>query len=106
MKFRITMELVSSCVLWLNLYPRKSGVSDTMIHRNIITGLMIGYNKNYKLLFGEYVKTNVYHDKSNGTARTIGDLYLNPTVNDQGGYYFYSLRTIDGNYQAIILFSL
>ena len=49
---QIAMELVSSCVFWMNVYPRKSGVSDTMSPSNIITGLMIYSNKHYKLQFG------------------------------------------------------
>ena len=54
---------------------------------------MIGYNKNYKLQFGKYIKTHEYHNNITGNARMIGSLALRPTVNDQGGYYFYSLRT-------------
>ena len=90
---QITMELVSSCVLWMNVCPSKSGVSDAMSPRNIITGLMIDYNKHFKLQFGEYVQTCYSHDKITGTALTIGYLALRPTINYQGGYYFYILST-------------
>ena len=90
---QLTMELLSSCFFWLNVCPRKSGFSDTMIPRTIVTGLMIDYNKHCKLQFGEYVQTHESHNKSTGNTRKIGYLALRPTVNEQGGYYFYSLST-------------
>ena len=68
---RITMELVSSCVLWLNVYTRKSGVSDIISTRTIIIGLMIDYNKHYKIQFGEYVQTHDSHNKSTGTVTSF-----------------------------------
>ena len=87
------MELVLTCILWMNVCPKKLGVLDTMSPRTNITWLVIDYNKHCKLQFGGYVQTHESHDKSTGKARTIGDLDLRPTVNEQGGYYFYSVRT-------------
>ena len=84
---RITMELVLSCVFWLNEYPRKSGVSNTMSPRNTITGIMIDYNNHCNIRFGEYAHTHESHDKITGTARTIGYLDLRQTGNEQGGYF-------------------
>ena len=69
---RITMELVSSCVFWLKICPRKSGVSNTMSPRNIITGLTIDYLNHCKINFGKYVQTHESHEKITGTALTIG----------------------------------
>ena len=80
--------------LWLNAYPRKPGVTDTMNPRTSITELMIDYNKHNKLQFGEYVQTHKLHKNRTGTARTIGALSLSPKRNDQGGKRFYSLRTV------------
>ena len=90
---RITMELVSSCVLWLNVYTRKSGVSDIISTRTIIIGLMIDYNKHCKIHFLYYVQTHESRNKITGTVCTIGAMYLCPTGNEQGGYYFYSIST-------------
>ena len=85
---QITMELVSSCVFWLNICSRKLGVSDTTSLRIIITGLIIDYNNHCKLQFGEYEQNNESHNKSTGTAHTIGSLALQPTGNEQGGVLF------------------
>ena len=38
---RLTRKIVSSYILWLDVYPSKSWVSNTMIPRTIIIGLMI-----------------------------------------------------------------
>ena len=91
---RLTMELVSSFVLWLNVCPRKSGVSDTMSPRTIIIGLMINYNQHCKLKFGDYVQTHKSHEKSTGTARIIGALALLQTVNEKGGAIFVASRLV------------
>ena len=64
-----------------------------MRSRTIISGLMIDYNKHCNLQFGEYVQNHESYDKSTGTERTIKALGLRPTGNEQGGSYFYSLRT-------------
>ena len=87
------MELVSSCVFWLKICPRKSGVSNKMSPRTIIKEIMIYYNKHCKLNFGQYVPTHESHVRSTGTAHTIGALALRPTGNKQEGCYFYSLGT-------------
>ena len=72
------MELVSNCVFYMNVYPGKSGVSNTMSPRIIITGLTINYNKNYKLQFGEYVQNHDSHYNITGTTRTIEALSFFP----------------------------
>ena len=91
---RITMEIVSSCVFWMNRCPSKSRVSDTMVLRTIITGPINDYNNHCKLQCWGYVKTYESHDNISGTVRTIGALDLRPKGNEQGGNYFYSLRTV------------
>ena len=86
------MEIVSSFVFWLNVCPRKSGVSYKMIPSTIITWLVIDYKKQCEIHFGEYVQIHESHNHITGTACTIGDMALRLTVNEQDGYYLYSLR--------------
>jgi len=89
---RITIELVYAMTFWLNVFPKKNGVSDTLSPRAIITGQDLDFNKHCVLEFGEYVQT---HEISDNTMRprTIGAIALRPTGNAQGGYYFMSLNT-------------
>jgi acetolactate synthase regulatory subunit len=85
-------EMVFLNVFWLNAFPNKLGVSQTLSPHTIITGLGIDYNKHRRIEYGQYVQTHKKHDNSMAT-RTIGALALRPTGNQQGGHYFYSLMT-------------
>jgi hypothetical protein len=79
-------------VFWLNTFPNKLGVSQTLSPRSIVTGLGIYYTKHCRIEYGQYVQTHEKHDNSMAT-RTVGALALRPTGNQQGGHYFYSLMT-------------
>jgi hypothetical protein len=87
---RMIIEMVFLCVFWLNAFPHKLGISQTLSPRAIITGLGVDYKEHCRIQFGQYVQTHEKHDNSM-TSRTIGALALRPTGNQQGGYYFYSL---------------
>jgi hypothetical protein len=89
---RIIIEMVCACNFWLNSFPPKSGISDTLSPRAIVTGASIDFNRHCQLEFGAYVQTHEEHNNSMAT-RTVGALALRPTGNDQGGYYFFSLNT-------------
>ena len=77
---------------WLNMFPRKGGISQTMSPHTLLTGLTMNYNRHCRLEFGEYVQTHEEHDNSLN-PHTIGALALRPTGNIQGGYFFFSLTT-------------
>ena len=81
-------------IFWTNAFPPKSGVSETISPRKIITGQQMDYMKHCLLPFGAYVQT---HEEPNPTnslqARTIGAICLGPTGNLQGSYKFLNLRT-------------
>ena len=77
---------------WLNMFPRKGGISQTMSPHTLLTGLTMNYNRHCRLEFGEYVQTHEEHDNSLNPC-TIGALALHPTGNVQGGYFFFSLTT-------------
>jgi hypothetical protein len=89
---RMIIEIVFLSIFWVNAFPHKLGVSQTLSPRTIVTGLGIDYDKHCRVEYGQYVQTHEKHDTTM-TPRTIGALALCPTGNQQGGYYFYSLMS-------------
>jgi hypothetical protein len=89
---RLIIEMVFLSIFWLNAFPHRLGVSQTLSPRTIITGLHIDYTKHCRVAFGQYVQTHEKHNHSM-EARTVGALALRPTGNAQGRYYFYSLMS-------------
>jgi hypothetical protein len=83
-------EMVMLSIFWLNAFPHRLGISQTMSPRTIVTGLDVDYTKHCLVKYGQYVQTHEKHDNSMET-RAVGALTLRPTGNQQGGYYFYSL---------------
>jgi hypothetical protein len=88
----MVIEMVYSSVFWLNSFPPRDGVSESMSPREIVTGQKVDYSKHCKLEFGTYVQTHEEHDNTM-LSRTTGAVALRPTGNVQGGYYFMSLTT-------------
>ena len=88
----LIIEMVYTANYWLNMFPRKGGVSKTLSPRTLLTGQTWSYTTHCKLEFGDYVQTHEEHDNSMAT-RTIGAIALRPTGNTQGGYFFFSLAT-------------
>ena len=89
---RLIIEMVYAANYWLNMFPRKGGVSKTLSPRALLTGQTWSYTTHCKLEFGDYIQTHEEHDNSMA-ARTIGAIALRPTGNAQGGYFFFSLTT-------------
>ena len=89
---RMLVELIYYSVFWLNSFPARDGISDTLSPRAIVTGSHVDFNKHCKLEFGAYVQAHEEHDNTMMT-RTTGAIALRPTGNVQGGYYLYSLST-------------
>ena len=88
----LIIEMVYTANYWLNMFPRKGGVSKTLSPHALLTGQTWSYTTHCKLEFGDYVQTHEEHDNSMA-ARTIGAIALCPTGNTQGGYFFFSLTT-------------
>ena len=88
----LIIEMIYAANYWLNMFPCKGGISQTMSPRTLLTGLTMNYHRHCRLEFGEYVQTHEEHDNSLN-PRTIGALALRPTGNVQGGYFFLSLTT-------------
>jgi hypothetical protein len=89
---RLTIQMVSTCNFWLNIFPPTDGISRNINPRELITGIQIDYNKHIRAEFGEYVQVHEEHDNSMKT-RTTGAIATKPTGNAQGGHWFYSLTT-------------
>ena len=84
--------MISTSIIWLNMFPAHNGISDTLSPRMLMTGYDLDYNKNCHLQFGSYVQMHEEHDNSMH-SHTTGAIALHPTRNHQGGYYFMSLST-------------
>ena len=88
------VELVYHSVMWINAFPPKGGVSETLSPRSIITGLNLDAKKHCQLPFGTYVQANVSnHPTNTPAARTVGAICLGPKGNLSGTYKFMNLRT-------------
>jgi hypothetical protein len=89
---RMIIEMVFLNIFWLNTFPHRLGVSQTLSPRTIVTGLGVDYTKHCRIEYGQCVQTHEKHDNTM-KARTVGALALHPTGNQQGGHYFYSLMS-------------
>jgi hypothetical protein len=87
---RMVAELIYYSVFWLNTFPARDGISDTLSPRSIVDGTHIDFQKHCKLEFGAYIQAHEEHDNTMVT-RTVGALALRPTGNAQGSYFLYSL---------------
>ena len=86
------VELVAMATRCLNGFSKEDGVSEHMSPHSIVTGRSrVDYNK-IPLEFGSYVQLL---DRSVNTirSRAIGAIALNPTGNENGAYWFMSLKT-------------
>jgi len=88
------IESIYSSPLWINAFPPKGGVSQTLSPRNIMTGVQFDYKKHCQLPFGTYVQGHQEPSPSNSqVSRTVGAICLGPKGNRQGSFKFLSLRT-------------
>jgi hypothetical protein len=87
----ILVEMAQASVFWLNNFPPTDGISDTMSPRYIVVGFNDDYANHCKLEFGAYAQVHEDHENTIFT-QTTGALALQPSGNEQGGYYFTSLE--------------
>jgi hypothetical protein len=88
----LVVQMVSTCNLWLNIFPPKDGISRNINPRELITGVKIDYYKHIQAEFGEYLQVHKEHDNTMNT-RTTGAIAMKPTGDAQGRHWFYSLAT-------------
>jgi len=93
---QLIVEIAYNAVSWLNCFPHKEGIHNTLSPRTIVTGSKIDYNKHCKLQFRTYVQMHEQHNNSL-FPWTAGAIALCPTGNEQGSYYFLSLHTKKGS---------
>jgi hypothetical protein len=88
------IELIYHVVLWLNAFPKKLGVSETLSPRKIVMRHKLDFIKHCKAQFGSYCKA---HDEPVPTntlvTRSTPAIVLGPTENLQGTYNSFSLET-------------
>ena len=58
---RMIIKLACGKVFWLDLFPNKYSVSNTLIPRTIMTGLDIDYKNHCQVDPGQYVHTHEEH---------------------------------------------
>jgi hypothetical protein len=90
----ITHAVVFS-VMWLNFFPPKGGVSNTLSPQTIVTGLSASADKHCRMPFGAYAQVHIEGNQRNSVmiSRTVGGICMGPTGNLQGTYKFMSLLT-------------
>jgi hypothetical protein len=85
------IKLIYHVMLWLNTFLTKTGVSETLSPRKIVYQRKLDFAKHCKLPFGTYCKA---HDKPTTTnsmvTHSTSSVVLDPTVNLQGNYKFFS----------------
>ena len=87
-------ELLYVVVHWLNVFPVKSGVSETLSPAVIMTGRSPDYKKHCKSKLGCYVQTyEEYQPRNSLKARSIGAITLGPDNSQQAGYWFMNLNS-------------
>ena len=86
--------MVYFAVAWLNCFPVKDGVSNTMSPRTLITGVRLDANKHCRIPFGSYVQVAQDNTTSNtNMTQALGAIALGPSNNIQGGIRFMNLNT-------------
>ncbi len=88
------IELIYHVVLWLNAFPTKSGVSETLSPRKIVMRHKLNFTKHCKAQFGSYCKAHGKPVPTNTmVTRLTPAIVLGPTGNLQVTYNFFSLET-------------
>ena len=89
---QLIVEIDHNAVFWLNCFPHKKGIHNTLSPQTIGMGSKIDFNKHYRIQFETYMQMHQQHNNSL-LPRTAGAIALCPTGNEQGSYYFLSLHT-------------
>ena len=88
------IEFIYFVTLWFNVFPVKSGVSETFSLRQILLRWIMDAKKHCRVLPGSYYEVHDETNPSNTTViRTHEGTSLGPTGNLQGSVKFYCLNT-------------
>ena len=87
-------RMVGNAVFWLNALPVNSGMFCTISPQTLMTGTTIDFKKYWKIEFGPYAEAHKKTFPHNSMqSRTEPAIWLGPTGNLQGYYWFLNLRT-------------
>jgi hypothetical protein len=90
----MVIELMHFCVMWMNSFPVKSGISEKWSPRELISRHKLDAKLHCKAPFGAYCEVHTDSDITNTMEpRTKWAICLGPTGNMQGSYKFMSLTT-------------
>jgi hypothetical protein len=90
----VIVELMYFCVMWMNSFPVKSGISEKWSPREIVLRHKLDAKMHCKVPFGAYCEVHVNPDITNTMEpRTKWGKCLGPTGIMQGSYKFLSLST-------------
>ena len=82
----LTVNSVLQSAMWLNMFPRKEGVSNTISPHGLIRGRQLDYKVHCRLPFGAYCEVHDEPSPSNTSkSRTTGAIALGPNGHLQGG---------------------
>jgi hypothetical protein len=86
------IELMHFCVMWMNSFPVKSGVSKKWSPRELVSRHKLDVKLHCKAPFGSYFEVHVDLDiMDTMEPRTKWAICLGPKGNRQGSYKFISL---------------
>ncbi len=85
--------LLRHCVLWINSFPPRGGISNTYSPRTIITGKTVDYARQCRIPVGSYVQASCDNDNRTNTEleRTRDSILLESKM--EGGFTVMDLRT-------------
>ncbi len=90
----VIIELMHFCIMWMNSFPVKLGISDKWSPREIVLRHKLDAKLHCKVPFGAYCEVHVNPDIMNTMVpRTKWGICLGPTGNMQRSYKFWSLST-------------
>jgi hypothetical protein len=78
--------------MWLNNFPSATGISTQFSPRELILRHRLKYKQHCRTPFGAYCKVHEENAPTNSMQpRSTTAIFLGPTGNIQGSYYFFSL---------------
>jgi hypothetical protein len=92
----ITAHAIIFSVMWINFFPPKGGISNTLLPQAIVIGLSPNADKHCRIPFGSYAQVHANNSQQSNSAmisRTVRAISLGPTGNIQGTYKSMSLLT-------------
>ncbi len=90
----MVIELMHFCVIWMNSFPVKFGVSEKWSPKELVSGHKLDAKLHCKAPFGSYCKVHADPDITNTMEpRTKWAICLGQTGKRQGSYKFMSLTT-------------